>query len=171
MDRWVGAKSMGAGWLWGLSHVSQNEQMFCQIHAHSSPTITIVKQYKVELRALFALASMDKQRVLTRTCYSYGVLERVLTPARIRIRTRARVYLCIICELSSSRHNYKQKHKQEHTIFTQICRKRPTDPLFVQTPPAAVVFIVQSPESPEESEATRAIWGDSCWLSSALKSC
>lgn len=109
---------------------------------------------------------MNKQRVLTRTCYSYGVLERVLTPARIRIRTRARVYLCIICELSSSRHNYKQKDKQEHTIFTQICRKRPTDPstpLFVQTPPAAVVFIVQSPESLEGSEATRATWGDSCW--------
>lgn len=88
---------------------------------------------QVELRALFALASMNKQRVLTRTCYSYGILERVLTPARIRIRTRARVYLCIICELSSSRHNYKQKDKQEHTIFTQICRKRPTDP----TPPSA----------------------------------
>lgn len=43
VDQWVGAKSVGAGWLWGLSHVSQNEQMFCQIHAHSSPTATIVK--------------------------------------------------------------------------------------------------------------------------------
>lgn len=129
----------------------------------AATTTTIVKQYKesrvcgIIASSLFTLASMDKQ---TGT-HSQSTHTIISTHIRIRTETRARVYLCIICELSSSPDIITNRNTNRNTrIWTWYLHKYvenpqtlylPPSPAFYPAAPSCIssFFNCPIPESPE----------------------